>query len=105
MLKTDDDTVVHIPRLLHHIEKRFRPAMNWTKAVFGYILTSSPVLHSGRWYVIFYIPFKGNATHVEIYTAATMLDIIAWRNYAKICPRKDPTALKPALSFGLAAVA
>ncbi|KAH7702246.1 beta-1,3-galactosyltransferase 1-like protein, partial [Aphelenchoides avenae] len=49
LLKTDDDTVVHIPRLLHHIEKRFRPAMNWTKAVFGYILTSSPVLHSGRW--------------------------------------------------------
>ncbi|KAH7700813.1 UDP-GlcNAc:betaGal beta-1,3-N-acetylglucosaminyltransferase 5-like protein, partial [Aphelenchoides avenae] len=30
LLKTDDDTVIHIPRLLHHIENRFRPAMNGT---------------------------------------------------------------------------
>ncbi|KAH7718178.1 beta-1,3-galactosyltransferase 1-like protein, partial [Aphelenchoides avenae] len=47
--KTDDDTTVHIPRLLHHIAQRFKPAMNGTKAVFGYLWTSAPVERYGKW--------------------------------------------------------
>ncbi|KAH7723856.1 beta-1,3-galactosyltransferase [Aphelenchoides avenae] len=35
LLKTDDDTTVHIARLKHHIASRFKPAINGTKAIFG----------------------------------------------------------------------
>ncbi|KAH7718096.1 Glycosyl transferase [Aphelenchoides avenae] len=51
-LKTDDDTTVHVPRLLHHIEKRFRPAMSGTSAQFGYLLTMVVDRNErSKWYV------------------------------------------------------
>ncbi|KAH7701619.1 Glycosyl transferase [Aphelenchoides avenae] len=52
-LRTDDDTTVHVARLLHHIERRFKPAMNGTKAVFCSMLSSRWVFRerNSKWYV------------------------------------------------------
>ncbi|KAH7701016.1 Glycosyl transferase [Aphelenchoides avenae] len=53
LLKTDDDTTVHVTRLLHHIESRFRPAMNGTKGIF--CLMKPPIAvyrdRNSKWYV------------------------------------------------------
>ncbi|KAH7723867.1 Glycosyl transferase [Aphelenchoides avenae] len=52
-LKTDDDTTIHVTRLLHHIERRFVPAMDGTKAIFCSVHLSVPVSRdrSNKWYV------------------------------------------------------
>ncbi|KAH7707255.1 Glycosyl transferase [Aphelenchoides avenae] len=52
-LKTDDDATVHVARLLHHIERRFKPAMNGTVEVFCAVNYPLPVLRdqSSKWYI------------------------------------------------------
>ncbi|KAH7721331.1 Glycosyl transferase [Aphelenchoides avenae] len=52
-LKTDDDTTVHVARLLHHIERRFKPEMYGTKAIFCLVIPPNPVHRNrtNKWYV------------------------------------------------------
>uniref|UniRef100_A0A183CBQ9 Hexosyltransferase n=1 Tax=Globodera pallida TaxID=36090 RepID=A0A183CBQ9_GLOPA len=54
LMKTDDDTIVHLPRLDHWIEHKFRPALKKQLATyFGWIISGvKPIRQKGhRWYV------------------------------------------------------
>ncbi|KAF7631078.1 Hexosyltransferase [Meloidogyne graminicola] len=74
IMKTDDDTIVHLPRLNHWIDKKFSKAMEKNKAIyFGWIISGVGPIRDPKhkWYVSenvypgkSYPPYMQGATYV-----------------------------------------